>query len=557
MYNKFSYPLKRTPYNSALLKTVEQVANKLYYEPINALSYNHLELFDSVGSRVEYEKEYMTHRKMLCAFSVMAFLNEDEKWLLKLYDILWAICDEFTWALPAHFHAKEDAESLVTLIDLFAAETAFAISEIYHIIEDIMPQRLKSRIRYEIKRRIVTPYLSKELRWGPSNWSGVCSSGVIASMIYLGFDLEFSEAKSRLLTNIDDFLQSFTDDGCCLEGTLYWNYGFSHFCAAAELIRQYTDEKIKYFKDEKVKKIAHFGQNMYLRENYIVSFSDSPHTDKYNCGLYSLLSEKYDGIAAPDLKYQSVFGDDVRYRFINLIRNLYWANENLKQTENNNVVFYDKAAWYLNKQNSYCFAAKGGHNEEPHNHNDIGSFLVFDDNKYIIDDPGWPQYDKKYFSEERYENICASSLGHSVPIICDTAQKDGIDHYSEILKADDTTFELEFSKAYTCDNLSSLKRKFTLSNKELLIEDTFIGNCVNIKERFISQLEPKIINDKVIIENYEFTCSLPAKIELSSFSFIPRFSGLDGNEDFKDIRYIIDFKIENGENVIFKLKKLT
>ena len=556
MYNNFTYPLKRNTHNETLIKTVEKEANKLYSETINTLSYNQLELFDGTGSRVEYEQEYMKHRKMLCAFSVMTCLNEDEKWLFKLFDILWAICDEFTWALPAHFPEITDAEDIATTIDLFASETAFALSEIYHILENLLPMRLKSRIKYELKRRIVTPYLSKELRWGASNWSGVCSSGVIASMIYLKLDAEFENAKKQLLINIDDFLESFTDDGCCLEGTLYWNYGFSHFCAAAELMRQYTDGNIDYFKNEKVKKIAFFGQNMYLRENYIVSFSDSPHTNKYNYGLYSLLSEKYDGIIIPDLKYQSLFGDDVRYRFINLIRNLYLTKDDLKCSENKDVVFYDKSGWYLNKQNSYCFASKGGHNSEPHNHNDIGCFLVFDDGKYIIDDPGWPQYDKDYFSEKRYENLCASSLGHSVPIICDTTQKDGQNHCGEILKANNKEFELEFSKAYDCNNLSSLKRKFTFSENELLIEDTFSGNCINIKERFISQIKPELINDKVIIGNYEFSCSSKSIIEISDFSFIPRFSGLDGNEDFKDIRYIIDFKIKNAESIQFNLKKL-
>mgnify|MGYP003505919589 CR=1 FL=1 len=46
-----------------------------------------------------------------------------------------------------------------------------------------------------------------------------------------------------------------------------------------------------------------------------------------------------------------------------------------------------------------------------------------------------------------------------------------------------------------------------------------------------------------------------AEIELSEFSFIPRFSGLDGNEDETDVRYIIDFKLKEFEQIKFILKK--
>lgn len=555
MYNNFTYPLKRDYHNERLIAKVEQEAIKLYDEPIQALSYNKFELYNSTGSRVEYEQEYMRHRKMLCAFSIMALLDEDEKWLLKLYDLLWAICDEFTWALPAHLHGTTNAEQIIKWIDLFASETAFSLSEIYHILGDILPACLKSRIEYELKRRIVEPYLESDYRWGPSNWSGVCVSGVCAAMIYLGLDEEFHQAKEKIMLNLSDFLDSFSEDGCCLEGTLYWGYGFSHFCATAELLRQYTDGKIDYFKNEKVERIAHFGQNMYLDENYIVSFSDSPHQDKFYYGLFSLLRTKYPDITIPGLQYESVFGDDVRYRFMNLVRNLYWTNPDLKEETNKNVVIYKDAGWYINKKNNYAFAAKAGHNAEPHNHNDIGSFLVVDDGKYIIDDPGWPQYDGSYFTDKRYEYMCASSLGHPVPVISDNAQLPGEECQGKIISADEKTFEIEFSKAYGVDNLKELARKFTLSENQLLIEDNFSGENLTVTERFISQIKPEISDNKVIIGNFTLECSNDAKIKLSDFSFIPRFAGLDGKEDETDIRYIIDFELKESQQVKFTLKK--
>lgn len=556
MYNNFYYPLKRTKENEFFLPAIEKAANELFSEPIEALKYRNFNLFNETGSRVEYELEYMKHRKMLCAFSVMALLNEDEKWLLKLCDILWAICDEYTWALPAHINTENSGDEISEFIDLFAAETAFYISEIYHILKDVLPAPVKNRIEFELKRRIVKPFLEKHPSYGPSNWSGVCGCGVGCTFIYLGLDEEFKLAKKYILNNMREFLDSYNHDGCCLEGTLYWCYGFSYFCYFAELLRQYTNNEIDYFKDEKVKNIAHFGQNVYLRENYIVPFSDSPHTDKYNSGFLWFLASKYDGINVPDIKYASTFGDDVRYRLAGLIRNLYWtksASEN--RTEDKSYIFYPDAQWYINKKNTYCFAAKGGHNDEPHNHNDIGSFLVFDDGKYILDDPGWPIYDKNYFSDKRYENMCASSLGHSVPIINGQEQSPGQEYTSEILCATENTFEIQMAKAYNIPSLKSLIRKFELSDNSFSLTDLTDGEIAEFTERFSTGIKPEIKGDKVIISNYELSCENDAKISISSFNLTPRFSGLDGAEDTLITQYLIDFKLKDFKKVKFNLKK--
>ena len=45
---------------------------------------------------------------------------------------------------------------------------------------------------------------------------------------------------------------------------------------------------------------------------------------------------------------------------------------------------------------------KGGHNDESHNHNDVGSFVVYHNGKPILVDPGVGEYTSKTFSKERY-----------------------------------------------------------------------------------------------------------------------------------------------------------
>ena len=136
MFNKYTFPLEITVHNKSLVEAAKKAANEIYDEKIEALSYSDFKLFKTCGSREEYEMEYMKHRKMLCAFSAMALLDEDEKWINKLCDALWAVCDEYTWALPAHLVKAETVVDKIECIDLFASETSGALCEIYHIFEN-------------------------------------------------------------------------------------------------------------------------------------------------------------------------------------------------------------------------------------------------------------------------------------------------------------------------------------------------------------------------------------------------------------------------------------
>ena len=561
MLNNFTFPLAVNADNTEIIKEVEEAAQKLHDKKIEALPYSTFSLFRETGSRVEYEEQYMEHRKMLCAFCAMVLLDKGEKWLYKLCDIIFAICDEYTWALPAHLRNRETSEEIITTIDLFASETAFALAEVHYTLRDKLPQGVLDRMEYELKRRIVAPYLQTERRFGISNWSGVCASGVGATLMYLGLNDEFEKAKKNLFINIKDFLDSFPEDGCCLEGSLYWFYGFSHFCYLAELLCNYTDGKINYFEDEKVKKIAFFINNIYLEDNFVIPFSDSSHTYNYNPGILCLLASKYDGIYIPPKKYMEKFENSARYRFVTFLRNLYLAKDLPEKTESKKGFFcYPESGWYINKSKNFVLAAKAGHNDEPHNHNDVGSFVVFDDGRFILDDAGWAKYDSKYFVEsERYSGTKATtSSGHSLPVIDECAQKFGREFCGKILCADEKAFALEYSAAYGIEGLSLLERRFDIFENGIKIKETAKGDIKKLTFRFTTRLCPEIRGNKIIIENYTLSCAEKADISLSHYDFEPRFAGF-GTEGAGKMRvYLIDFgfDVENGhKEAVFTLSK--
>jgi hypothetical protein len=70
-------------------------------------------------------------------------------------------------------------------------------------------------------------------------------------------------------------------------------------------------------------------------------------------------------------------------------------------------------------------AIKGGHNAESHNHNDVGSFIVYVDGRPAIVDPGPGEYTTKYFSSERYTVSAVQSAYHNLPTVNGYMQSNG------------------------------------------------------------------------------------------------------------------------------------
>ena len=93
--------------------------------------------------------------------------------------MIWSICDEYTWCLPAHLNA-ESPGGIKGTIDLFSAETGFTLSEIRMSPRDHLPSPLISRIEEEVEARLFTPFLSHEHGWETAthNWSAVCAGSI-------------------------------------------------------------------------------------------------------------------------------------------------------------------------------------------------------------------------------------------------------------------------------------------------------------------------------------------------------------------------------------------
>ena len=81
----------------------------------------------------------------------------------------------------------------------------------------------------------------------------------------------------------------------------------------------------------------------------------------------------------------------------------------------------DKADSYM----GFFFGAKGGFNNESHNHNDVGSCVMYFDGKPCLIDLGREEYTAKTFSSRRYEIWTMQSGYHNLPVINGIEQSPG------------------------------------------------------------------------------------------------------------------------------------
>ena len=179
----------------------------------------------------------------------------------------------------------------------------------------------------------------------------------------------------------------------------------------------------------------------------------------------------------------------------------------------------DSQIYVSNSKNGVSLAAKGGHNNEPHNHNDVGSFQIFKNGEEIIADIGSIEYTRDGgIIELRYKMIGPSSESHNLPIIDGKGELFGEKHRAKNFEMTKDGVKLDIAAAYNLDFMPSLMRKIGLNfeNGEINLEDKFIftEGDHEITERFVT------FGDIEINEN---TVKIKANNECMAISFDPLY----------------------------------
>ncbi len=500
---KFYYGVDPSKKREKLMKSkiakpmIEEIissADKAIIEDSPAFKMSEYMLYYKTGNRNTFEKNYFERRRKCNDIMLAYWLTQDGKYLEPLIDYISYICDEFTWCLPAHNDILGGcSEDAIEWVDLFQAETARLFAEIVMCVGDNLPDYILERMKYEVHRRIFPTFAKDKEYWWESckmNWATVCGAGCVVAALYFGNEQEQEYYINRFIGCLESYLEGIGDDGCCQEGMDYWGYGFSHFVILAQAVKVYSDGNIDYFKNPKMNALALFPQKIRMTNSKVASISDGGEVFTFKIGLLSFLKSLYNDIRLPDLKYGSREGN------VDSVCELLWFDENYQadiiQCETN---YLSDAQWYISRCEKFSFAAKGGHNNEPHNHNDIGSFMITVGEETFIADLGCGEYVQETFQPEtRYNFIQNSSRGHSVPIVNGEYQCEGKQFCAKNVKATENSFELNMEGAYSNVATERIKRQFMLDDYKVTLTDTFTFslNALSVTERFVSKIKPTL-----------------------------------------------------------------
>ena len=175
---------------------------------------------------------------------------------------------------------------------------------------------------------------------------------------------------------------------------------------------------------------------------------------------------------------------------------------------------------YADTSRGLYLAMKGGSNAESHNHNDVGSFVVYSDGKPVLIDVGVGAYTAKTFSAERYTIWTMRSNYHNIPEINGTEQIAGEKYCAKniLYNENDGSLSLELKDAYPSGSgIKSYRRTGQLAQNTVRITDSFeFAENGDIRQHLMCCEKPIIQNCGTISVSdclIKYDISLNAEIE--------------------------------------------
>lgn len=152
----------------------------------------------------------------------------------------------------------------------------------------------------------------------------------------------------------------------------------------------------------------------------------------------------------------------------------------------------------MRNSDGFFLTAKGGNNGESHNHNDVGSFILYVDTIPFFIDLGVGTYTKQTFSADRFKIWTVQSNYHNLPIVNGFTQKDSIQYKASNVQYDAVKMQFSMDIVGTYGDAVKARywnRKFQLTETQLVIKDDFllIKAVAPNKEVFMTWAKPEIV----------------------------------------------------------------
>ncbi|RGQ66310.1 heparinase [Phocaeicola plebeius] len=479
--------------------------------------------FERSGNREIMERPFDDNNQAIVRLMLAELAEGRGRFIDQLINGVFHTCEMTSWALSAHLVTQPTHRALPTpiypLIDLTAGDLGSLLSWVYYFMHeefDKIDPEISRRLYRELDERIMKPYLNNDSFWWlaanykgqmVNNWNPWCNSNCLMTFMLLENDVDrLSKAVSRSMQSVDKFLNYVHSDGACEEGPSYWGHASGKCLDYLVLLNRITGGKISIFDNPQIKAMGEYIARSYVGNGWVVNFADA--SAKGDGDPY--LIYRYGKAVKSDILKQFASmqnkGSKISFRGRDLFRILeafLVEDELCAYQEAYTGVSY---TWYPETEFCYVrnkkafFAAKGGYNDESHNHNDAGSFSLWVNNMPVIIDAGVGTYTRQTFSSERYTIWTMQSNYHNLPMINGVPQKYGRQYKATEVKATKNSFSANIATAYPDEaGVKKWIRSYTMKSDALMISDRFELNEIK-KENVINFLSwgDIIIKDGVI-----------------------------------------------------------
>jgi hypothetical protein len=452
--------------------------------------------FKEQGNRTAYEQQCFEKRRQLAAL-VMAEVAEGKgRFMSDIIDGIGNFCEETWWGIPAHYKYKVPASNEQT-VDLFNAETASLMAWTCYMLkpqlERFSPQ-LVQRVGSELQRRIMKPALKGKYWWKTAgmNWNPwICSNWLCCVLLFETDRQQQLAAVGQILDCMDAFLNSYPDDGGCDEGPGYWDRAAASLFECLALLDAATGGLVDARQNSKLRAMAQYAYKTYIGNGYVLSFADS-HDNRYmqQLNIVYPFALYLDDVTMR--RFAKFMGDDKDYlhqaaqlydrsgNFPTLGRELFFLHsiehfqhEPAAEPLLPQVWLKDLQIWTARGDRLFV-AMKGGHNDESHNHNDVGEMVVYADGAPLLIDPGVGEYSAKTFSKDRYTIWTMQSGYHNLPQINGTDQRNGKTYKAQVVDHSKTSVTLELAGAYPeTAAVDSWQRTVSLQRDKVRVQERY------------------------------------------------------------------------------------
>ncbi|WP_443936773.1 heparinase II/III domain-containing protein [Pedobacter sp. MW01-1-1] len=512
----FSAVTKISDTEKAAIRAAADNANTYQWPSLPASLYLD---YRNTGTRVNYEKILGERRKMLSNLVIGALLENNDKYIPQIVNGLWLTLEESTWVAPAHIVVQKQGADLPSpsypYIDLYASRTGLLVAEIYNLLSPRIAKYSKvvnERMVYEMNRRIFEPYAKFDtFSWmgtkgnAVNNWNAYCNTNCMQSaLLMMKPNDTLNRFTQKLLRSADQFVNQYPEDGGCDEGPSYWDMAGGKIIRLFMLMNQASEGKMNFKDKELLHEMGNYVYKMQIADNSVVNFADAVASYTQNPESVYRFGELFND---PKLKDYAAYlfkqkGEQITIDDVTDFTQTIQIYAELKKEGTkapfpavsvlpNLQVFTTRAKEGSTK--ALFLACKGGNNNESHNHNDIGNFLVYADGKPLLIDAGVGTYTAKTFSNKRYELWNVQSNWHNCPTINGFDQKDGKQYaaknFNYTKHGKEEVLSMDIAAAYPAQaSIKEWERRFVFNPQKdcITIEDQFqlsaikANNVVNL-----------------------------------------------------------------------------